>query len=523
MAPSPRVCLIGTGLMLALTGCAGLPGVTPEDHFRAYRYETAFDGFKQRVDKAERDKHRDVALYNCGCASAALNAGAISQAQHRLFHSALVMTNFELSRQRGDEATLAPWVQAGAKLFQGEGYERAMVDLLHGISLYAMGDYGNARVACDRAILADRLGSGRTYAERHGDKTTSAFKASMVAAYYFRGKAYLRLGREELARLSFDEAARRSASVKEAVQKDLLPERAKVASGGADAAVTDRPGDDDYPYDGSYLLMARHRAAKEAEYLRAFPPPDRPAYLDLAANRANNLTVAVAVGDAPTKVPAGAYNQFDYPVRRPEATRYFILAKQLEEQGSWGRDGFIQGHLRKWDAEPCMTPTEPVRIEVLCDDAFVGEMVPAADTYVEAMTRHVPLALIKAQQHKADMEGLGKFIEEWAPSYAAYVGTLMQAVTQEQADLRQWSVLPERVYLFNGRVPAGKHTITLVFYDRENRPRWDMEQNWYRVPFDDRQERVLYWRCGAGRHSHAVPKPARLTRIVEQKETEKTP
>lgn len=155
-----RAALAASGCSLGLAGCASAPKQPPPPAYSWGRceYRQVAEDLRPRAEfelsKPIGKRAKDAGVELLDYASACLACGRYEEAQ-RYFYEAIVLTNDLALDKAGGEASLT--FAESLKTWQGEAYERATIELLHGISLMRLGDFDNARVAFDRAISTDQF------------------------------------------------------------------------------------------------------------------------------------------------------------------------------------------------------------------------------------------------------------------------------------------------------------------------------------------------------------------------------
>jgi tetratricopeptide (TPR) repeat protein len=361
-------------------------------------------------------------------AAACLASGRPSEAQQAFYQAILVTNDFTLGESSGNTSLT---FSESAKVWQGEAYERSMIELLHGICLIQQGDFDNARVAFDRAIATDRYSRGgiadiegnvaapegakksamllfnESDACRNGGGTV--FRRDFLAAYVLRTMCFLHLNRMRQARQSWAETGK--------LFDDLC--HATEASGSSATSTgvwTGATGQ--YSFPKVYLppfraadTLRRRLLAKSLDDLQ----------------RANVLIIA-ATGSRPKKVKTGT----------------------------------VTGNSVKFVHDGFLPPSEGVtKLAVVIDGQRRGEMVQCLNIYGQVAGRGPSLKDL-AQEHKRKVEDVGEALVNSGNDYLQIIGHIVRAVNQEEADVRQWRLLPNSIHLWLGRLEPGTHTLRLL-------------------------------------------------------------
>jgi tetratricopeptide (TPR) repeat protein len=418
-----RVCrkqqlvLAAIGVVLAgsmLAGCSRrtAPTVDTWGTTDYGQYAQAREASIQKVlSKAPDQRERDAGIKLLDYAAARLAAGDPEAAQRTFYEGILLVNDLSLGASSGDASLI---FAESLKVWQGEAYERAMVELLHGIALMQLGDFENARVAFDRTLVTDRFSDGAVVgleghlaASSQGNfvpndvchqRGGALYQRDFLAAYVLRTLAYIQQGRIARARQSWAETRQ--------VIEEI--EAACAWSGSPELTWTG--------HDGKYT------------YPRIFVPPFRSAIndglMDLSfedLERANLLVIA-ATGSRPDKVRTGS---------------------------NFVHDGYLP-------------PAEAIyRLDVLLDGEHVGGMMQGVDLFGQVAGRGRS-AKDRAQDTKAAIEALGMALESYGVYGVQYIGSLIRIINQEEADVRQWNLLPNAVHVWVGRVEPGPQRLSLV-------------------------------------------------------------
>lgn len=369
----------------------------------------------EELDKPIDRRSRDAGVRILDYASACLAANRIEQAQKALYEAILITNDLTLGEAEG-QASL--FFDEALKTWQGEAYERAMVELLHGICLMQQGDFENARVAFDRAIMTDHFSKGAiagiegspdgrlafSFNEECSRRGASLMQRDFLAAYMLRTLAYIRQGRMKPARASWEEARR--------IYREMV-ETATASLEGMETKFTTWTGPDGrYMYPSVYLPPFPRWAANDGRLFNQ-------SIEELAGA---NLLVVVATGSRPRKVKAG-------------------VAK-LGGDAKYVHDSYLP-------------PAETIEaIDLLVDGRHAGPLTHCLNLYGQAAGRG-PSMKDRAQERKELVENIGEMLEKHGSYGLQYAGTLIRVLNQEKADTRQWTLLPNSIHLWVGKVPPG--------------------------------------------------------------------
>jgi len=421
------------GLVLfVMSGCAAPKPAAPSTTWGACRYDRVAAQLQKPVQEqlklpAER-RPRDSGVTILDYAAACLAAGDADGAQQAFYQAILVTNDFTLGESAGNTSLV---FSESAKVWQGEAFERAMIELLHGIALIQQGDFDNARVAFDRAIAADRYSRGGV-AEIEGYAATppeakntgvqvfnendachngggTVVCRDFLAAYILRTMCFLHLNRLRQARQSWAETGK--------VFDDLC--RVTEASGAGVNHTDVWTGDE-----GRY------------SFPKVYLPPFR------AANRVRKQIVAQSLED----------------LRRANV----LIIAATGSRPKKVRTGTVTGQSVKFVHDGFLPPSESITdFAVVIDGERRGEMVQCLNMYGQVAGRG-PSLKDAAQEHKRKVEDVGEALENSGNDYLKLIGSIVRAVNQEEADVRQWRLLPNSIHLWLGRIEPGVHTLRLL-------------------------------------------------------------
>lgn len=404
-----------------VVGCAKPAGVYT---WGATDYESAA---KQLRTQAEAEmakpcdrRSKDAGILLLDYAASCLSAGEVDSAQ-RAFYEAILLTNDLTLNESSGRASLV--FSESMKTWQGEAYERAMIELLHGICLMQLNDFDNARVAFDRALVSDRISKG-ALAEIEGQfgsnglfelnaeciaKGGSIFQRDFLAAHLLRTVCYLKSGRNKLAIDSWNQAVRTYQETR------LVFLRSKEIK--TPLAWTD--------YDGRYANP------------NVYVPPvgnvlsevnDDIFSASIDEIRQSNLLIITATGNRPKKIKVGQANGND--------------------------TNFIH--------DSYYAPIQATRrVGLMVDGKFAGFMTQCLDLYGQSAGRG-PSIKDLAQKRKGEVEDFARSLQRSDNNYIKLIGLIVRAANQEESDTRQWSLLPNAIHVWMKRIEPGRHRIVLL-------------------------------------------------------------
>src|SRR5687768_111852 len=201
-APRPCARLLAPGLLLLLL----VPGCAPNQaqrqaaqavaDYRAGNYTNAV----QRLDPLSSKADENFVLNNLRLGSAALAKYDLETAEGAFLRAYEVLNSVGVND--GGRTLGAVLLSEGIRVWRGEPFERAMANFYLGLVYYMRGDYANARGAFENALF--KL---RDYGEQKGkDDQYRETESNFALGYVMLGRAYQRLGRDDLARNNYERA-----------------------------------------------------------------------------------------------------------------------------------------------------------------------------------------------------------------------------------------------------------------------------------------------------------------------------
>jgi tetratricopeptide (TPR) repeat protein len=150
---------------------------------------------------------QDFVLNNLRLGAAALAEYDLDTAEAAFLRAYEVLNSYGVND--GGRTLGAVLVDEKIKIWRGEPFERAMANFYLGLVYYMQQDYGNARGAFENALF--KLKDYEKEAPADGGVDPDRYEAvqtNFALGYLMLGKAYQRLGKGDLARANFDQAAK---------------------------------------------------------------------------------------------------------------------------------------------------------------------------------------------------------------------------------------------------------------------------------------------------------------------------
>jgi len=386
---------------------------------------------------AKRDK--DYVMWSMDYSSLCLLGGNYDAAREELLRCYADITH----RQDTDKEKAAAVSNEALKIFKGEPFERAMVCTYLGILHYMKGDYNNARIYCARADMEDAT----------TNKDMAAYQHDFRLAHFWLGKAFLRLGREDNARIAFRNACLRIPRKNEGRERTGI-ERAHTASrkkrmrlerlayqkackgenpvrGVADASASPALGEMPSRFDG---------AAESPVVLKAETPE---AFADCDFQKQVNLTLVIETGIGTVKTLVGE-NQF---MDRIDRANYPERA-----------------------------------VTVYLDGAYGGRAFRLLDMFHQADTRGMS---------EKDRTQIAKGVTQSILRRLPYIGSVA-AYWDVSADGRYWHLLPGEVLVYSAKVKPGSYTVCLQCFDANGHHLPRHRSTHYRIPVRAGEENIYF-------------------------------
>jgi len=322
------------------------------------------------------------------------------------------------------------------KYYKGETFERAMLCTYSALAEYLAGNYNEARILLSRALLADK----GAVVEK---STPPEVGEDFGLAFYWIGKTYAKLGDMDNSAIAFRKATTRT------------PRKGKDA---------ERESKEDAKTAGE---MLKKRTEGEAWVYKTFHNPEKP---DLYIEPIVNLAEAEGTPAGAPAVLQGAAPAS--PVRRsvdkPEEffTPAFQTATNLVLTVDLGRCPYkYLGGISGEKTEFGRSPVWPRAVRVYIDGHYAGPAFQVLDLWDQAATQDRIGEKEAAQATKAILREV--------LSYTPYVGSAA-GHWDISGDIRHWTTLPGKVFVFAADVAPGPHTVRLEMYDINGSrlPRW---------------------------------------------------
>jgi hypothetical protein len=267
--------------------------------------------------------------------------------------------------------------------------------------------------------------------------TLQVYGDDFALAYFWLGKTFAKLGDADQCRIALQKAAVRSerADAAKEAEQDL-----KMCE-----------------------ALAKRRIEGEAWAWKTFGDPKNPT---LFIEGLTNLTeVSQTAVTPPANLPGAAASS---PIVRvtDNPAEFFTPAYQAETNVTClievGRcpQKYLTG-ISGERTEFMRVPTYVSAIRVYVDGHDAGGAIELLDLWHEAATQDRIIEKDAAQAAK----GVLKFVLSQTP-YASYAASYWNV----SGDLRQWSMLPAKVYVFAAKLTPGLHTFHVEMYDLCGRP-----------------------------------------------------
>ena len=188
-------------LVIILTLAAGC-AASKEQRRAALAVEDYFVGnytsARRQLRPLAEKTNEDFVLNNVRLGSAALVDYDLDEAEDAFLRAYEVINSVGVND--GGRSLGAVLVDEKVKIWKGEPFERAMVNFYLGLIYYMREDYNNARAAFENALF--KL---RDYKDpKNKSSDYSEQESNFVAALVMLGKSWQKLGRDDLARATFD-------------------------------------------------------------------------------------------------------------------------------------------------------------------------------------------------------------------------------------------------------------------------------------------------------------------------------
>ena len=385
---------------------------------------------------------KDFVMWAMDYSSLCLMGGNYSQAKTTLLQCVADIENHQ-DTEKEKQAALS---DESAKIFKGEPFERAMLCTYLGLLHYMDGDYNNARIFCSRGNMADQ-----TTAEN-----MAKYREDFQLAHFWLGKAYLKLGQQDNARIAFVKACTRVPRDNEqdelqATQRNQAAEREKRVRLEAESYRLATRGDKPVP--GATDMSASPDVAEMPAMLPGYPSQGQPGQIVLRGasscqemcssgfQQDVNLILVVETGLGPIKYLVGE-NQFtDAIIRAPYPER---------------------------------------SVHVYLNGQSAGQAWQMLDMFHQADTRGTT---------EKDQAQLAKGVAQSILARLPYIG-YAAAYWNVKADHRYWHLMPGEVHIYAAKVRPGLYNLSLESFDSNGKLLPRMRQTRYSLPVRDGQENI---------------------------------
>jgi len=389
-----------------------------------------------------RPDDKDFVMWAMDHSSLCLMGGNYEQAKTELLQC---VKDIE-SRQDKQKEQAAALSDESMKVFKGEPFERAMACTYLGLLHYLEGDYNNARIFCSRANMADKTTADNM----------AKYRDDFRLAHFWLGKAYLKLGQADNARIAFGKAATRLPRANE--QTELETTRRNQASERdkrirLEAKSYELATKGEKPVPGATDMSASPAIAEMPATLGGYPsPPPAEAILLRGASSCQemcssdfqkdvNLILVVETGLGPIKYLLGE-NQFaDAIMRAPYPERNVLV--------------YLNGQR-------------------------AGQAWQMLDLFHQADTRGTT---------EKDRAQFAKGVTQSILRRMPYVGSLA-AYWNVKADHRYWHLLPGEVHIYAAKVRPGLYNVTIESFDSNGKLLPRLRQTRYYLPVRDGRENI---------------------------------
>lgn len=165
--------------------------------------EAYFEGDYSRARETLRplaeDTNENFVLNNARLGSVCLVDYDLVEAENAFLRAYEVVNSVGVNK--GGRSLGAVLVDEKIKVWKGEPFERAMLNYYLGLIYYMRHDYNNARAAFENALF--KLREYKDPKNKDGDYTEQ--ESNFAAALIMLGRCWQRLGRDDLARATFDQ------------------------------------------------------------------------------------------------------------------------------------------------------------------------------------------------------------------------------------------------------------------------------------------------------------------------------
>ena len=392
-------------LVLFVSGCATTGSVRTPDQNAVTDFERGnIDSAINSLEALAQKKGKDYALWKNQLGSAYLAKGDYEKASGAFLDAFYLMNNVTAFKEleRGSASLIG---NESNKAYKGDPYEKMYNSFYTGLLLLKKGDIENARAAFKNGMLSDSDSIGEQY------------KSDEPLLYLFNSRVERLLGNDSLSDDLFKQAV--------------------------DAFLKSSP-------------LTQNVFASELAYVGQDPTVASDPLKDFI-NRENNVFIIIESGKGPVKGRSGRYG---------------------EKAFFFGEDTTIQ------------------EIGINVDGQNVSKKPLVADVYYQATTRggrkmdsilkgkaqfkddaaKTADAMLKASNDMLEQGNQARANNPYADTtgYAAAAGIMtlfsmgsavMSAATNPVADIRHWSLIPNKMWVYCIKLPPGLHKIEIVSHD----------------------------------------------------------
>jgi len=424
------IAIIGAAVLLAAGGCEPQRAKGPA-------WTNPLDAAEARLVKDPNDK--DYVLSRMEFGRLAILLGSPLRAKPRLMEA---FEQLDVEHENVGAAISSEQF----KYYKGETYERAMLCIYLATIEYQTGDTNNTRIFLSRALTADRAAVVK-------DSTPREVGEDFGLAFYWLGKTYARLDDTDNCTIAFRKATTPTPRKEKDAARELKDDRRKVEE---------------------WLKLS---AEGERWTYETFHSPEKPErFIDGIVNLADVRGSAAA---APAALPGAAPdNPIVHGTDKP--AEFFTPDYQADSNLVLTIDvgrcpfkylGGISGERTEFGRFPIL----PHAVRVYIDGHDAGPAFKVLDLWDQAATQDRIGEKEAAQTGKALLKELLK---------QAPMGGSLAGHWDVSGDVRHWTSLPGRVYVFAAKVTPGVHSVRLEMFDVNGNalPRWTNTWHGVAVP-----------------------------------------
>lgn len=450
-------------LLLLLPGCA----THSELPLRAYQAGDRQPALDEQVLLAEQ-AGREQALHQLRLASMALGLEDPELAEAALRPAVLEMQDFTAE---GEYRALVG--RESTKTWKGEPYEKMGAFLTLGAVLQAKGDNGNARAMYKSAVLAD----AGTVEQR--------YRSDFIAPWLLMAHSYLGSGKPGPAGDALERAqdALWSQAMVEVLEQ-ALPQAygaeeelaLQLLQLGIPAGATGSPRDPDRAIVGSISqAWAIYRMEKERP--RKQRSPDLRGYPDQTWEELPRALESLAVRLTEARIDGRAFDEAQERSSLWQASLdqrpNLLLLIEAGEGPHKAREGDYGHLLVIREGGPARRPEVQVDgqpLPVLDLDSYSYQATTRGgrrvDAYLQGKAVYKDASYVSGwvAWEIADVLASGNETAQAIAAVFYVTGCVLMVssvATMPQADIREWGMLPEELFLVSARLPAGEHALTV--------------------------------------------------------------